>query len=363
LGVTTFSDSHALSGLMTTAAFCRNDPAISAAPMDRSALSAWRGYAHWLLPLALLPLAFSLGQPDDDILNRFRQTLLETTTDIRLRVELIEQNPNASLDDLLAALPGQRIQGSLFSRPTHLHWLFAIAAAVIFLGLTSRVFRTYTTSISQLIGMCLFAGTIGIAVLLTIEGIVSPTWHEVLDSETNFPLSVCGYIIGVGLVEELAKALPLLWLIKLRGPVNWRTACLWGLTSGIGFGIAEGVFYAERIYNGLASADAYLVRFVSCVALHAIWSGSVGLGIIKAGSAIREPNDAPVYFVALMRVLAIPVILHGLYDVLLQYQFHAAGLVVALASFGWLAWLIESERQHDELRDSWLDAQFAGERA
>src|SRR5689334_22497559 len=34
-----------------------------------------REYLYWLLPLALLPLAFSLGQPDDDTLARYHKTI------------------------------------------------------------------------------------------------------------------------------------------------------------------------------------------------------------------------------------------------------------------------------------------------
>jgi len=45
----------------------------------------------------------------------------------------------------------------------------------------------------------------------------------------------------------------------------------------------------------------------------------------------------------------------------LQFQFHAAGLAVALGSFGWLAWQIESARL-EETCGTPLDAQLADER-
>jgi RsiW-degrading membrane proteinase PrsW (M82 family) len=153
----------------------------------------------------------------------------------------------------------------------------------------------------------------------------------VLDGDGDFLLSLCGYVLAVGLVEEAAKALPLLWRVRRFGVPDWRTACLWGLASGIGFGVAESVYHAERGYNGLATADAYLVRFASCVALHAVWSASVGMGLATGrGSAVVA--------------LAYPAALHGLYDVVLLYQYHVAALVVAVASFGWLAWQIETAR-------------------
>ena len=61
--------------------------------------------------------------------------------------------------------------------------------------------------------------------------------------------------------------------------MTWRGACLWGMASGVGFGLAEGVLYAGQSYNGVAPAGIYLVRFASCVALHAVWSGSVGITV------------------------------------------------------------------------------------
>jgi RsiW-degrading membrane proteinase PrsW (M82 family) len=146
------------------------------------------------------------------------------------------------------------------------------------------------------------------------------------------------------LVEEAAKALPLLWRAKRSGVPDWRTACLWGRASGVGFAVAEGVYYAERVYNGLATADAYLVRFASCVALHSVWSASVGLNMVTAGRGLADARAAAGYGITVLRVLAGPALLHGLYDALLQYQYHAAALGVALASFGWMAWQIESGR-------------------
>ena len=85
------------------------------------------------------------------------------------------------------------------------------------------------------------------------------------------------------------SSLPLLWRVNRAGPPPWRTACLCGFASGVGFGVAESVYYAERAFNGLAAGDTYLVRFTSCVALHAVWSATVGLGVVTAGRGILTP--------------------------------------------------------------------------
>jgi RsiW-degrading membrane proteinase PrsW (M82 family) len=183
-----------------------------------------------------------------------------------------------------------------------------------------------------------------VVVLLAVQSVVSPTFHDVLEDEGDFLISVFGYVLGVGLFEEGAKTLPLLWRYRHYGPARWRSACLWGLASGAGFGVAEGIFYAERLYNGLATADTYLVRFASCVVLHAIWSASVALSMTKVPGAFVDTSDKLVTAGVFIRVLAVPAILHGLYDALLQYHYEAAALGAAVVSFGWLAWQIEATR-------------------
>jgi RsiW-degrading membrane proteinase PrsW (M82 family) len=306
-----------------------------------------REYLHWLLPLALLPLAFSLGRPDDDTPERFQKTLLEIPSEVRRQIEAVERQPDATIEDVLTVLPGRRIQGALLPRDTSRHWLFAALTAAVFFGLTAGLFPSAKSPPAALVGVGLFTATVGVVVMFAVQGLLSSTCRDVLDGDADFLVSLCGYVLGVGFIEEAAKALPLLWRVKQIGTPPWRTACQWGLASGVGFGVAESVYYAERSYNGLAAGDAYFVRFASCVALHAVWSASVGLGMVTVGRALEDPRDTAVYAVALLRVLAGPAALHGLYDVLLQYQFHAAALGVALFSFGWLAWQIESARAND----------------
>jgi RsiW-degrading membrane proteinase PrsW (M82 family) len=302
-----------------------------------------REFLYWALPLALLPLAFTLGRPDDDTLERFDRTLTNASIEVRHQVEVIERDPNSTLDDLLGALPGHRIHGAFLSRNTARHWLFAGLTAAVFLTLIALLFPEGHVRPASLFGIGLFTATAGVVVMLTIEELIAPTYRGLLDGNGDFALSLCGYVVGVGLIEEAAKALPLLWRAQ-RGPLGWRAACLWGLASGVGFGVAESVVHAERFYNGLATADAYLVRFASCVALHAVWSATVGLNLVTAGSKLVDTEDGAIYGSTILRALAGPALLHGLYDVLLQYQYNAAALGVALISFGWLAWRIEAAR-------------------
>ena len=65
--------------------------------------------------------------------------------------------------------------------------------------------------------------------------------------------------------------------------------CLWGLASGIGFGVSEDRLLGTA--NGMSGIDIYLVRFVSCVALHAMWSGSVGIAIARNVDEYEQVED------------------------------------------------------------------------
>lgn len=86
--------------------------------------------------------------------------------------------------------------------------------------------------------------------------------------------------------------------LKARGSgyASWRSAVFWGRVSGVGFGVSEGVNYCGYCgycgghcgghYNGVLGGRVYRVRFVSCVALHAIRTAAVGVGPRWRGPAL-----------------------------------------------------------------------------
>lgn len=302
-----------------------------------------REYLYWALSLALLPLAFSLGQPPDDTEVRFRKTLNESPPSVRQRIEKLERDPFATLEDLFDILPGNRIVGAFAPRFTQIHWAFAGLSVALFLAVAASMFPDGGAKPFTLIAVGFFTATVGIMILLMVQPFFTFTVNDVLDDTKHFTISLFGYILGVGLFEELAKLLPVVWRIR-RGPLRWRAACLWGLASGAGFGVAEGIFYSERLYNGVAELDSYFVRFLSCVALHAIWTASASLSLVAYSRSVVGPQDKGVLAFALLRAVAIPAVLHGVYDVVLQYHYDVAALVAALVSFGWLACQIESTR-------------------
>lgn len=336
-------------------------------PVDTS--SSFREYAYLLLVLTLIPLAFSLLRQDTgDIEERLIRTLKNAPPDVQSRVQQIMETNQGNANDIFAALPDARIEGALLPRHSWMHWLYAVVAAASFFGLLLLVFSRRSVHPLELLLVGLFTATIGIAFLLAVQYLaiwtqgawlrgrsfvvvifyvlkfIGFSYRSALDPDSNFVLSFLGFTFGVGLCEELCKALPLLCLFRRNRGLTWRAACLWGLATGVGFGVSEGITYSADFYNGIHSGGIYLVRFLSCVALHAMWSAAVGILLYHRRELYQGDLEWTEFTLALLRVLAVAMILHGLYDTLLKKNLNGWALLVALASFAWLAWLIESSR-------------------
>lgn len=336
-----------------------------------------REYLYLLLAFALVPLVVSVLLPETrSTEDRLRASLEHAGPDTEARLKALATEEGIELEPLLAALPGGKIEGAALPRDTRAHWLLGAAAAVAFWVFTLLVFPGEIRSSASLLKVGLFTGTVGIVLLLGFQfaaaatqgvwlhgrGVVMLLFYLVKfigwsyasadNPESSFVLSFVGFTCGVGLCEELCKALPMLRRFT-RGPgMGWRNAAVWGLASGVGFGVAEGILYSARFYNGLATPTTYVVRFVSCVALHALWSAAVGIALWKRQDTIRNNDDPASYAVAVLKVLAVPMILHGLYDTLLKKDIELGALAIGALTFAWFVYQVESARATDEPLDA-----------
>ena len=79
--------------------------------------------------------------------------------------------------------------------------------------------------------------------------------------ESPFPLDLIGFVLGVGLMEESAKIVPLLFLRnKAKEPLLPRTLVYYGLMSGIAFGVFEGVQYQLTVNAELGYTEAFYLN-------------------------------------------------------------------------------------------------------
>jgi RsiW-degrading membrane proteinase PrsW (M82 family) len=181
-----------------------------------------------------------------------------------------------------------------------------------------------------------------LAIVLFLIQLIGFSYRAALDPSNGFWVSCLGFTFGVGLCEEICKALPVLW--HYRRPLwalDWRGACLWGLASGIGFGVSEGITYSSDFYNGMLPGGIYWVRFVSCVGLHSIWAAAVGISAYRRQRDLQGQQTWGSLFMATLWIIAVPMVLHGLYDTLLKKDMEFWAFVTAVASFGWLAFQFE----------------------
>jgi RsiW-degrading membrane proteinase PrsW (M82 family) len=337
--------------------------AVSRDPKPESAAEAtmlFRGrFFYWLFAVCLIPLALSLLNDKDDINERIAQTL-KAHPEVRFG-----QNEPVTTETLLSKLPGKRIDGAHLSYDTWMHWVYALLATGGFFGVIWLLFIPGNASPRQVFIVGLATATFGIVFLLAVQWIAAATeghymtgasivvvlfyivkfigfsYSAAMNPETGFWLSFLGFTFGVGLCEELTKALPIIFYVRAGNRLDWRGACMWGLASGIGFGIAEGIMYSSEHYNGFCVASIYLVRFVSCVGLHAIWGASAAIMVWRRREWLQSDSERGELAVSLLYILAVPMVLHGLYDTMLKKDMQGMALLVAVASFVWLSVLYE----------------------
>jgi len=129
---------------------------------------------------------------------------------------------------------------------------------------------------------------------------------------------VVGAVFGIGVSEEVVKAIPLLWIfVRQREPGTVREITYLGCVSGFAFGVTEAVYYsisyAQNVARGDMTLGAYVVlqltRLISLPLLHAVFSGIAGL-FIALGVETPRLRRALV-----LAGLSIAALLHGLYDV------------------------------------------------
>ena len=121
-----------------------------------------------------------------------------------------------------------------------------------------------------------------------------------------------GYVLGVGVTEELVKAVPLILVAnRSKTPLVPQTMVFYGVMCGIGFGIYEGVEYQMEVNRQLDYNSSFfmnIARLTSLPFFHSMCSGLAGYFI---SFAVLKPRYRQIlYFIA----IAMPALLHGLYD-------------------------------------------------
>lgn len=138
----------------------------------------------------------------------------------------------------------------------------------------------------------------------------------------NVLISLPSCILGIGVLEEIVKALPVFCILFFsKNVIKPKTAVFYGLMSGIAFGVYEGVNYQlgpnfeMLLENDISQAYVFshlsnIARLTSLPFIHAIWCGIASYFI--AFAFLYPRFRVALYSLAVF----VPAFIHGLYDYL-----------------------------------------------
>lgn len=118
-----------------------------------------------------------------------------------------------------------------------------------------------------------------------------------------------------------------------------------GLASGAGFGIAEGIIYCGDFYNGIMGPGVYYVRFISCVALHSVWSALAAITVFQNRGRFVAADGIGALLGCALHSITLAAVLHGFYDTLLKKECSFLALLLAAGSVLLLAYRIQAMRR------------------
>jgi len=207
------------------------------------------------------------------------------------------------------------------------YWAIALYFSALWALFFYYLFRTPQV-VPRLCFLCFFfTGLVSITALLALQEV--PPWSLLygLAKSGNFLARAVGMLAGVGFHEELCKAAILFWLVRRPGNLLIpQTVVFYGMISGLGFGIHEGVVYQRTVNREQAVDVAYfldIARLTSLPFLHAIWTGIAGYFISFA--ALFPGKKYALWMIGIL----IPATLHGVYDI---FGLSFVGLATALCS-------------------------------
>jgi RsiW-degrading membrane proteinase PrsW (M82 family) len=341
------------------------------APLNRlEKKKTLRGSLYFVFLLAFVPLAYDVAKGNEDSpIARLEKAIDELHGDQRARARAIleaAKEGTASLDDIFDFLPNKMVKGAWLPRDSDLHYTLGGVVAVLFMFLFGICIPKGFHRFILMMIIAAFTGTFGITILLITQflamfgvgllmagpfGIIiwmiGLAYRLILNPDMPFLPTFLGYTFGVGLCEEIIKALPIFFIFMGRKRLRWHECLSLGMASGAGFGIAEGIHYSGMMYNGLFGMDTYFVRFFSCVMLHAVWCGAAALFLHRFQRITHGRLSFWDAFCRMVLLVAIPMVLHGLYNTLLTKNIDGLALTVALFSFGWLVLMIETARDKE----------------
>jgi RsiW-degrading membrane proteinase PrsW (M82 family) len=242
------------------------------------------------------------------------------------------------------------LTGSVFS---DVAYLFAIYFSMIW-GLVIWLFvRPEKMGILDVVRVALFTSFAGVFILTVVYRLPFVAPIIAATRGPNLFLRLVAFVSAVGLLEELVKTIPLLWIFvrnRERGTIREITylGCVSGFAFGISEAVAYSVFYAQNVARGDMALGAYVVvqltRLITLPLLHAVFCG-ISAQFIALG--VENPRLRR----GLITVgIAIAALIHGLYN---TFSGTLVGFVLAIgAVLTFIAYVRSVESMRLAIRDA-----------
>jgi len=213
-------------------------------------------------------------------------------------------------------------------RVSFILWGIALYSGLLWAMLVYRLFAGRDLGFGWAVGTLFFTCFVMVPLL---EFYLSrpPDYTKWLITRAAPHIQLVGYVFGVGLREELTKAVPLLLLAivsaRMRDPL---TGLVLGFMSGIGFAVAENVLYVYKTVSHAASLSQAsgagigdlvmpvynnVIRMAMGPFVHGCLAGIFGYFIALAALDARRRGFL------LIAGLSVASVLHGLYDTVVAY--------------------------------------------
>lgn len=329
----------------------------------------WRGSMYMFFIVASLPLFLAiLFEEKKTISQRLESTInaLPKKEQARaMKVYKEYKRDEADIDEVLQVLPDRKITGAWLPLYNKWHYHFTGAAAIGYLILLGLLFPQGFARFHVKIAVMLFTGVAGMALLYLIQdaatsgrgvllggplgflfALIGIAYNVVDMPDVSFGTLLMANTIGVGLCEELVKALPVFYVLMGRNKLSWHECASLGMASGLGFGIVEAFEYGH-MYHGLHDQLTYWVRFVSCIISHGISTAAAALMLHRFQGLLSGHLGIVDALLRMLLLISVPMCLHGLYNTLASKQMEGMALAVDLFNFAWFAVMVETARDKE----------------
>ena len=205
-----------------------------------------------------------------------------------------------------------------------------------------------TTQVKSRLALVIFFVSQISTVLVTSTQVLPPfdVIYSITESQSILG-RLTGYVCGVGLLEEVAKALPVIIIARhMRQLLVPKTLVFYGLISGLGFGTVEAVYYQLGVNSQLYYSTSYFMnvaRLTTLPFIHSVWSGI-------ACYFIAFRLLLPKYRLGIsIACILIPDMLHGLYDTLVIWPL-LSFIILALSVIILMNLLMKAEHFRSTLK-------------